>query len=202
MTPNNNSSAGVRAKERTMLKRLAIATFVALLFSLVPDAAAAIARAVPFEEKVELADAIVRGRVVRSHSAFDESGRWIVTHTTFRVEKTYKGSAPVEVTVVTPGGSVGSLHQETVGVPSFGAGEERVLFVRSSRIGATVLFQEQGAYRVLRNGSEAMVAPATSELVLVDPQSGRASAREPVRSLGAFENEVNRSLARGERKSR
>lgn len=203
MTPNNYNFRDVTGEDKAMLKRLVVAAFVALMLSLVPNASGAIARAVPFEEKVNLADAIVRGRFVRSHSAFDETGRWIVTYTTFKIDKTYKGSAPVEITLVTPGGTVGSLSQQTVGVPQFSPGEERVIFVRSSRRGPMVLFQEQGAYRILRSGDgETIVAPSTSDLVLLDPQSGRAAARESARTLGTFENEISRSLRAGERRNR
>mgnify|MGYP006176776515 CR=1 FL=1 len=55
---------------------------------------------------------------------------------------------PIET--VTPGGIVGSVAQEVVGVPKFRKGDEHVVFVRQSKAGPTVLYLEQGAYRISR----------------------------------------------------
>jgi hypothetical protein len=156
---------------------------------------ASTARSIPFEQKVEEAEAIVVGKVLSSESRYDASGRWIVTETTFAVEKALKGRPAPRFTVVTPGGSVDGIHQVTIGVPEFRPGDERVVFVRSQRDGsAGVLYFEQGAYTISGDGSRRLVEPATSDLVLVDPQTGRAvSQSEPARSLADFERLVERT---------
>jgi hypothetical protein len=187
-----------------MRRMLAIFAFAMLLVPSHP-AVASLARAISFDEKVAAADQIFLGRVIRTHSAFDSSGRWIVTYSTFQVERNFKGGPEGEVTLVTPGGRVGSLHQETVGVPSFGAGESNIVFVRRAEPGATVLYFDQGAYRVDTDGSgETIVRPVPSELVLLDPSSGKAgsTADEGVRTLEEFERAVRSSLRDIERRSR
>src|SRR5947207_12609301 len=112
----------------------------ALVILVVPAAHAAIAVAASFDDKVDNAAAIILGKCVRTESRFDPSGRWIVTYSTFAVEKSLKGTAAGEVTLVTPGGSVGSVHQSTVGVPAFREGDEQVVFVKNTRLGPTVLY--------------------------------------------------------------
>lgn len=182
------------------MRRALYAVFSALLFvSLSPNLYPSVARLVSFDEKVSSADAIVVGRCIRTESAFDTTGRWIVTRSTFVVEKSLKGSAPQEVTVVTPGGRVGSLNQATIGVPRFGVGDSNVLFVRSTASGPTVLFFDQGAYRVESD----MVKPVESDLVLIDPQTGvaRAVADEPARSLDDFERAVRASMQQTPRRN-
>ena len=98
-------------------RRTALAAALVLLA--VPAAHAAIAAAASFDEKVDNAAAIILGKCVRTQSKFDPSGRWIVTYSTFAIEKSFKGDTAGEVTLVTPGGSVGSVHESTVGVPAF-----------------------------------------------------------------------------------
>src|SRR5437773_7388530 len=115
MTPNN--------------RFLALAT-VALLS--VPAARATLATAATFDEKVENAAAIVFGKCIKTESRMDPTGRWILTFSTFEISKTIKGAAVPQITVVTPGGQVGSIHQDSIGIPQFRAGEENVIFVKNS----------------------------------------------------------------------
>ncbi|MGA7615537.1 MAG: hypothetical protein WBX15_10200 [Thermoanaerobaculia bacterium] len=180
-----------------MSKRFVCATMVALALSLSSSLFAATARAISFQQKVAVADQIVLGTCIRTHSAFDPSGRWIVTWSTYRVEKVYKGLPASVVTVVTPGGEVGGLHQVTSGVPSFGEGERNVLFLHGSALGQTVLYQDQGAYRVVSSASgDEMVRPVPSDLMLLDRQTGtiRAAADEPARTLGEFEHAIRSEI--------
>lgn len=181
------------------MRRMTFAAIVALVISLSPMAHATLARAASFDEKVTSADSIVLGRCVRQHSSFDPSGRWIVTYSTFAVSKSYKGVPVPEVTVVTPGGTVGSLHQETIGVPHFGEGDVNVLFIHQDPIGPTVLFFDQGAYRVVTGSDgEEVVAPVESGLVLIDDQTGQAKSTrdEGVKPLHDFEAKIDASLQR------
>jgi len=179
MTPNNRLAA------------LALATLLA-----VPAAHAAIAVAASFDDKVDNAAAIILGRCIRTESKMDPSGRWIVTYSTFAVEKTFKGGTTGEMTVVTPGGTVGSLHQSTVGVPDFREGDEHVLFVKNSSIGPTVLYFDQGTYEVRTDAhGERVIAPRPTNLVIMDTQRGMAVAPgdEP-RTVRQFESAVRESM--------
>jgi hypothetical protein len=174
--------------------RIALAFAAVLAFT--PIAAeATIARAVKFDEKVDKAASIVVGQVVAQQSAWDANRERILTYSTFRVEQTLKGFPAQEITIVTPGGTVGDVAQDYVGVPRFNTGGEHLVFVRNTKVGPTVLFFDQGAYRVEKNSrGERMVTPAVTSAVLVDSQRGAAVAPEGPRSLREFETRIRDSV--------
>lgn len=186
----------------TANNRWSVPLFLASALVIAPVAAeATISRAVSFDEKVERATAIVVGTCVRQESRWDDTHRWILTYSTFEVEKLLKGSMPLrELTIVTPGGEVGGLHQDTIGVPDFQKGDERVLFVKNTDAGPTVLFFDQGAYAVEKDGrGDRIVTPVASEAVYVDTQRGGSLVRsEGARSLRDFEGAVRESNRRRE----
>jgi hypothetical protein len=180
------------------LARLGIILALTAAFSV--SALATVAKAIPFEDKVLDADSIILGKCTATRTGWDPSGRWIVTYSTFQVDKAYKGATVPEVTVLTPGGKVGSLHQETIGVPRFESGKQNVVFVKSTDAGPTVLYFDQGAYEVAKDArGELSVQPVASDLVLVNQQSGIVGSAETRRPLAVFEREVGRTLERGER---
>ena len=161
-----------------------------------PAAHASMAVAATFDDKVALATSIIFGKCVRQESRFDPSGRWIVTYSTFQIEKTMKGNPLPEMTVVTPGGQVGSVHQDTIGIPAFHPGAENVIFVKNSSLGPTVLYFDQGAYDVTTDDrGEKIVSPVLSNLVKIDTQRGMAVAPNDVpRPLPQFERDVSDTL--------
>ena len=171
-------------------------TLLLLLFPV--RAGATIARAVTFDEKVENAASIVLGKCIRQETRWDDAKKWILTYSTFQVEKAYKGGSTGQITIVTPGGRVDDVAQEVIGMPRFQEGEDHVLFVRNSQVGPTVLYLEQGAYRVeAGERGERRVQPLVSNAVLVDSQRGVAVAPERPRSLREFETTVTQTVARG-----
>lgn len=177
--------------------RIISSAFAAALLLLPVTAGATLMRAASFDEKVEKARSIVLGECVRSESRLDPTGRWILTYSTFRVEKTFKGAPATEVTVVTPGGHVGNRYQDTIGVPDFKSGDERVLFVRDSKVGPTVLYFDQGTYEVAKDDrGEKMIVPVASDAVRIDTQRGLAVAPEGARTLRDFESDVRTSIRR------
>ena len=178
--------------------RLSLA--LAAVLSLLPlRAEATLAEAKSFDEKVDNAASIVVGRLVAKESRWDAAHRWILTYNRFEVEKALKGTVGREVTLVTPGGTVGNMTQDAVGVPKFEVGEEHVLFVRDTQAGPTVLYFDQGAYRLERDGrGERMVVPSVSAAVLIDTQAGKAVRPEEPRSLREFETRVRDTARRRE----
>ncbi len=179
------------------MTRTALAFTLALV--LVPVTAdATIFRAMKFDDKVDHAASIIVGRCVRQQSQWDGARKRILTYSTFRVEKTLKGLPAQEITIVTPGGRVENTAQEVIGVPKFREGDEHVVFVRNSQAGPTVLYLEQGAYRVMKENGERMVKPLVSTAVLVDAQRGVAVAPEAARSLRDFEKSVRDTIRRRE----
>lgn len=162
-------------------------------------AEATLAEAKSFDDKVENAASIVIGKCVSKESRWDDAKRWILTYHKFEVEKSLKGMQGREVTIVTPGGVVGNIQQDTVGIPKFEVGDEHVLFVRNTAAGPTVLYFEQGAYELLRDQrGDRTVIPAVSSAVLIDTQAGRAVSPEEPTTLRAFENRVRETVKRGE----
>lgn len=170
----------------------------ALLCLLPVTAHATLAEAKSFDEKVDKATSIVVGRCVSTESRWDEGRRWILTYNKFQVEKALKGFPVQELTVVTPGGIVGSVQQDAVGVPKFEVGDERVLFVRNTQAGPTVLYFEQGAYQLVRRGNDRLVVPTVSSAVLIDTQAGKAVLPEEPRTLREFEGRVRQTIQRRE----
>jgi hypothetical protein len=169
------------------------AALAAVALTLTPLAAeATLLRAVPFDEKVETSAAIIVGQCVRTQSQWDKSGKQILTYATFQIEKTIKGNAipNQELTIVTPGGKVGNIRQESIGVPAFSEGDNNLLFVRNSDVGPTVAYLEQGAYDVIGEGNDRIVKPMANEAVHIDEQRGVAVPAEEARPLRQFESEV------------
>jgi hypothetical protein len=174
---------------------IALGTSLLLLMA-VPAANAAIQAAATFDDKVENAASIILGKCVKSESRLDPSGRWILTYSTFNVEKSLKGVAPQQITLVVPGGTVGSLHQETIGMPTFREGDEHVVFVKNTRFGPTVLYFDQGAYSVTKDDrGDKIVTPIPTNVVKVDTQRGMAVAPNDLpRNMRDFEQAVSDSL--------
>lgn len=162
-----------------------------------PRAEATLTKAATFDEKVSNSAAIVLGHPIKQEAKWDAEHRWILTYTTFKIEKAYKGlPGQQDVTVVTPGGRVGDVYQQTVGVPEFNDGADSVVFVRNSSAGPTVLYFDQGAYDVAGSGSERIVKPVASDAVQIDTQRGMAVAAEEPRTLAQFERAVQDSQRR------
>lgn len=177
--------------------RLSLALATALALAPIP-ARATISVAKSFDEKVDNAASIVVGRCLRQQSQWDANHKLILTSTTFRVEKMLKGAPAQEVTVVTPGGTVGTIAQDVIGVPRFHEGDDHVIFVRNTNSGPTVLYFEQGAYQVVDEGHDRMVKPLVSSAVLMDTQRGIAVAPEGPRTMREFENNVRETMRRRE----
>src|ERR1700694_1257681 len=189
----------------TSNNRLIALGAVLLLLTAVSAADAAIQAAATFDEKVDNAASIILGKCIKTESRFDPSGRWILTYSTFEVEKSLKGVTSQQITLVVPGGTVGSLHQETIGMPAFRAGDEHVVFVKNTRFGPTVLYFNQGAYSVTKDDrGEKIVAPIPTNVVKIDTQRGMAVAPNDMpRTMRDFEQAVSDSLRDArERKTR
>jgi hypothetical protein len=153
-------------------------------------------QAATFDEKVDNAAAIILGKCVKTEARFDPTGRWIVTYATFNVEDTMKGNGAGQVTVVTPGGSVNGIHQETIGIPTFREGDEHVIFLKNTRLGPTPLYFDQGTYEVAAGEhGEKMIVPMRSNVIHIDTQRAMAVApNDEPRTLDAFKHAVSDSL--------
>jgi hypothetical protein len=175
-----------------------VVALVALVLAalVVPAAHAAVAQAATFDEKVDNAAAIILGKCMKTEAKFDPTGRWIVTYATFNVEDTMKGNAAGQLTIVTPGGSVNGIHQETIGVPAFREGDEHVVFLKNTRLGPTPLYFDQGTYNVAAGEhGEKIIVPMPSNVMHIDTQRAMAVApNDEPRTLDSFKRAVSDSM--------
>jgi hypothetical protein len=109
-------------------------------------ASAAIAQRTTVEELARTSDAVIRGKVERQRAAW--FGRRIYTEVEVRTSDVWRGSAPAVVTVLVPGGVVGDIGQHVDAAPSFGAGEEVVVFLAGAGGRAQVNGLSQGKFSV------------------------------------------------------
>lgn len=159
--------------------------------ALAANAHATVVEPATFEEKVGNAASVVLGKVVRTESKWDSDHRYILTYSTFTVEKTLKGTPASEITLVTPGGAVDDIHQDTIGVPQFSVGSEHIVFTKNTRLGPTVLYFDQGAYDVASDSrGRRMVVPLETGAVVTSNQTNIAAQTESPRSIEAFERAV------------
>jgi hypothetical protein len=117
------------------------------------------------EELIQKSTAIVRARVVDSHADF--RGPEIFTHWQLEVEQQWKGQAAAEV--MGPGGSVGGYRQGVPGAPQLKVGKEYVLFLWTSKSGATYLTGwGQGVFELSKDNAGKFLATraAASETVV------------------------------------
>jgi len=168
-------------------------------------ASAAVARAtvlvpIEFRELVAVSSTIVHGRVVDVRAQWVDGRRAIETFVTVEAAEYYKGGAGDTLTVRVPGGQIGRFRTIFVGAPSFQAGDEVVLFLRSYGGRTAIVGLSQGAYSVIadRSGRRIVTSPVvmgradgrTEAIVRGDP------ARRPL-AVDAFRDLVKRVSAGG-----
>lgn len=176
--------------------KLVLASFLAAV-TLASPARASLVKAVTFDQKVEHADAILLGRCTETQTTWDAEHRWILTYAKFQVEQSVKGAPVREVTVVTPGGSIDGLHQSSVGITPFDKGDERVIFLKNTTLGPTVLYFDQGTYDVANDArGERVVTPVITQSVRMDSQTGTIVPVEQPRTLRDFIGAVRESERR------
>jgi hypothetical protein len=80
---------------------------------------------------------IVRAKVVGSYA--DLRGTAIYTHWKIQVTDRWKGSGGSAIEVLVPGGVANGLHQDVPGAPKLSQGKEYLLFLWTSKSGATYI---------------------------------------------------------------
>jgi len=80
-------------------------------------------------ELVTSSSLVVHGEVVGATSRWNEDRSLIVTDVRLRVLTSAKGTAPAEVVLTQPGGTVGKLRVDVAGAHAFRVGEEVVVFL-------------------------------------------------------------------------
>lgn len=132
-----------------------------LVFALAFGAAtlpAATLQQLSLDDLIQKSTAIVRAKVVDSHADF--RGKELFTHWKLQVEDQWKGGTAAEV--MGPGGSLRGYRQNVPGAPQLTVGKEYVLFLWTSKSGATYLTGwGQGVFELSSsNASELMATRA------------------------------------------
>ena len=110
------------------MARLRLALFAAALL-ISSSALATVVLALTMEELTARAPLVVHATAQRSLVAWDEPRAKIWTWTELVVKETLKGAPLETVLVKQPGGVVGEVGQQVLGVATFKPGEEVVLFL-------------------------------------------------------------------------
>ena len=140
-----------------------IALFLLCLAASLAPLRAAILERLSIEELTHQSTAIVRAKVVGSYAEF--RGSMIYTHWKLQVVDRWKGTERPTVEVLVPGGATRILHQDVAGAPKLLMGKEYLLFLWTSRTGATYITGlSQGLFELGKS--------ATDEWVVSRPASG------------------------------
>ena len=173
---------------RPWLRRLLVAVALSTVpVAVIPLAAAPIAHAtvmvpIPLEDMVRDAAVIVHARVIRSGSRLSLDGDATPhTVTQLQVIEWLAGDASsTQITIDELGGTFGDRGMTITGTPTFRAGEEVVLFLRSTPDGLRTLGMVQGQFVVQRGvpGTADVVVRDTSEVGLATWEGGPMSVVE------------------------
>ncbi len=158
-------------------------------------------------EMVSAAETVVVAEAIDARSEWVTTGssRAIVTHVTFRVTDTLKGTQRVLLPLEFLGGTVGNVRQEVSGVPTFDIGDRAVLFVSGVRAASPIVGHMQGRFPI-------NTAPSGTEYVTLHDRRAFAAVTQvgapvtispvaiPTMTLEAFRTEVGRMLRDTERR--
>lgn len=193
------SSVGAVLVSRLVRNSLVCVVSLAALLIALPARASVVPK-LTFEQIVQGAELVFTGTVVRVESVrtASPSGRTIVTHVTYRVDRMLQGDPRPEITLEFLGGQVGDVALHIEGVPAFAIGQEDVICAHADGLYVSPLTGfNQGRFAVTRDAAGRR---------LITDRDGRpvAMAADALRSptppgspvtLEAFEQEVLRVLA-------
>jgi hypothetical protein len=177
-----------------------ILCFVCCSLLMCASATATVVLPIDFRELTTSASVIVHGRVVDVRAEWVDGRRAVETFVTIEADEYLKGGLGERVTFKVPGGQLGRYRTVFVGAPSFEAGDEVVLFLKSNGPSFPfVIGLTQGVFRVTsdaRSGGRVVTPPAllgktasgSEPIVRGDP------ARRPV-AIDAFRDIVRQVLS-------
>lgn len=182
-----------------MVRRIAF--FVFLLFVTVP-LHATVLLPIEFRELVATAPVIVHGQVVDVHSEWVDGRRAVETFVTVDVAEYLKGNLGEQVTFKVPGGQLGRYRTVFVGAPTFQAGDEVVLFLKTDGPSFPfVVGLSQGVFRIVadtQSGRRLVTPPALIGVNTAEPV--RVVRGDPARkavSIDLFREAVRQAMAEG-----
>jgi hypothetical protein len=152
------------------------------------------------DDMIEKSTAIVRGRIAGKWGA--QAGGTVYTHYRVQVVERWKGPAGQTVEFKVPGGKANGVRQICQGAPELTEGKEYLLFLWTSRAGATYIIGfTQGMFELPGGGSEPLAVRAAPSEAMLEPVTGRAVRGERIEMrLRDLSARISTNLARGARK--
>lgn len=155
-----------------------------------------------FNEIVGGSEIIAYARVVDIRPEWADGRRWIDSVVTAEVVSSLKGDAAQTISFKVPGGRLGRYRSVVVGAPTFGRGDEAVLFLKTHPEGLPDVFGlNQGVFRVrvdARTGQRMVVPPpvATADPSAAEPQPVKRGSidRRPL-TFEAFGAKVREAMS-------
>jgi hypothetical protein len=130
-------------------------------------------------ERLSLDDLIVKSTAIVRATVSDTwtamSGRDIRTYYKLQVSERFKGPAQDTIEIITPGGTVGDLHQSVAGSPVLNKGDDFVFFLWTSGRGVTwITGLTQGLFSLPGGaGDDPVATRAANRELTLDAVSGR-----------------------------
>jgi hypothetical protein len=166
------------ASPQTVPKLLRIVLCVAF-FWLAPAKGATL-ELLSLNDLISKSTTIVQARVTASSASY--TGTIIYTHYRIGVLAQWKGAAQSSIDVLVPGGAAKGMRQTYPGTPQLAVGQQYVLFLWTSKQGATYTMGfTQGVFDLLTDGVGDMTAtqmPATETILA--PATGQAVKSQPI----------------------
>ncbi len=148
-----------------MRKSLLLAAILAATPALGAEAVA-----LSVEGLTRVSDTVIRGRVRKMTPVLSDDGRRIYTLVDLDVTSTWRGNRIAFAQVIIPGGVVGGIGQRVDGAPTFGGGEEVVVFLtRAEMQGFRVTGLAQGKFSVAGMNAEPDLSRTHMVAVQVEP---------------------------------
>jgi molybdopterin-binding protein len=139
----------INRKAITFLRLISIFLILIPLFPYAGVSATTLQR-LSIDQLTAGSDAVARVNFSGTESRWENGTIWTVT--TLRVVEIIKGTLPAEISVRLPGGRVGHLTATVEGTPRFHAGDDAIVFLKTSPAGGfSVAGWVQGTFRVSRD---------------------------------------------------
>lgn len=177
-----------------------VLTALACLLCFVPALSATVLLPAEFREIVAGSQIIVHGRVIDVRAEWVDGRRRIESVITVEPAAFVRGTPTSAVTFRVPGGQIGRYKSLTVGAPSFAAGEEVVLFLRSAGPAMPRIFGlNQGVFRVRvdARGQRMVSTPAATARTETPERIVRGAADRRPLPLDQFTSQVRALLQQG-----
>jgi len=170
------------ARIGTMKRSLLLAALLVASPALGAEAAA-----VSVEGLARASDTVVRGQVRKITPTLSADGRRVFTLVDVEVAATWRGGSLVTVRVIVPGGEAGGIGQRVEGAPSFGEGEDVVVFLHRAEAGGfRVAGLAQGKFSVAGLNAAPDLSHTRFVASLVQPGERRVEGM----SVGELERRV------------